>query len=128
MPANLVAADVVVTIDSAHDVDIIPGGMGRHAYASLTFGAADNSLTYPANGIPLPAPDYFGMNFPVPYRWIDIRQPVAAAANIIWSYDGTVRTGAPYGTLRGFVASTGAEIATNAAVAVTTLPVRVTGK
>ena len=128
MPANLVATDVAVTVDWAHDVDIIHSGMGRHVYASLAFGAGDGSLTYPANGVPMPAPGEFDMNFLVPYRWVAIRQQVEAAANILWSYDATVRTGAPYGTLRGIVISSGAEIATNAAVGVTTFPVRVTGK
>ena len=128
MPANLVATDIVVTVDPAHDVDIIPCGMGRHVYAILAFGAADNSLTYPANGIPMPAPGKFDMNFLVPYKWVAFMQPIAASANGVWSYDPTVRTGAPYGTLRRFIASTGAEVATNAAVAVTTLKVRVTGK
>lgn len=128
MAANLVATDVDVTTDPAHDVDIIPCGMGRHVYASLAFGADDDSLTYPANGVPMPAPVYFGMNFPVPYKWVAFMQPVEASANIFWSYDPTVRTGAPYGTLRGIVISSGAEIATNAAVGVTALPVRVTGR
>ena len=128
MPANLVATDVAVTVDWAHDVDIIHSGMGRHVYASLAFGAGDGSLTYPAYGVPMPEPGKFDMNMPVPYKWMDIMQPVAASANSAWQYDKTVRTGAPYGTLRGIVISSGAEIATNAAVGVTTLPVRVTGK
>ena len=128
MPANLVAANVVITTNPAHDVDIIPCGMGRHVYALLSFGAGDGSLTYPANGIPMPAPGQFDMNFSVPYKWVAIMQPVGASANILWGYDPTVRIGAPYGTLRGIVISTGAEIATNAAVGVTALPVRVTGK
>lgn len=127
MPANLVAANVAVTVDPAHDVDIMYSGLGRHVYATLVFGAGDASLTYPAYGVPLPEPGKFGMNFPVPYKWVAIRQSVSAAG-IFWEYDATVRTGAPYGTLRGIVVSSGAEIATNAAVAVTTLPVRVTGK
>ena len=128
MPANLVAADVVVTTDPAHDVDIIPCGMGRHVYALLTFGAEDGSKTYPIDGVPMPAPGVFGMNFPVPYKWVASMPPVGASANLSWGYDPTPRTGAPYGTLRGIVISTGAEIATNAAVGVTALPVRVTGK
>lgn len=128
MPANLVATNVVVTVDLAHDVDIIHSGMGRHVYASLAFGAADGSLTYPANGVPMPAPEFFDMNFLVPYKWVAFMQPVGASANFSWSYDPTVRTGAPYGTLRGAVISSGAEVATNAAIGVTTLPVRVTGK
>lgn len=128
MPANLIATDVVVITDPAHDVDIIPCGMGRHVYASLAFGAGDGSKTYPANGIPMPGPGNFDMNFPVPYKWVTCMPPVVATANILWSYDRTVRIGAPYGTLRGVVISSGAEITTNAAVGATILPVRVTGK
>ena len=130
MPANLKASDVVVTADPRYDMDTSPDGRvgGKKITAILAFGANDNSLTYPANGVPLPGPQYFGMNFPVPYRWINIRQAVAAAANILWAYDATVRTGAPYGTLRAIVISSGAEVATNAAVAATTLNVEVQGK
>ena len=130
MPANLTATDVVVTADPRYDMDTSPDGRvgGKKITAILAFGANDNSLTYPANGIPMPGPQFFGMNFPVPFRWINFRQPVAASANILFAYDATVRVGAPYGTIRMIVISSGAEVATNAAVAATTLHAEVQGK
>lgn len=128
-PRNLIASDVVVSATPGYDVDTSPDGrIGKKIYASLAFGAADSSLTYPADGVPLPGPGFFDMNFPVPYRWIDFRQPVGATGNIFYSYDPTPRTLAPYGTIRMIVISTGAEVATNAPVLVTTLGVVVTGK
>jgi hypothetical protein len=129
MPRNLIASDVVVTATPGYDVDTSPDGrVGRKIFATLVFGAGDASLTYPANGIPLPGPQYFYMNFPVPYRWIDFLTPVGATANILYCYDPTPRTGAPYGTIRMVVISSGAEVATNEAVAVTTLHAKVQGK
>ena len=120
--ADLAATDITVTITPGYDLDTSPDGrIGKRAYATLAFG--DGALTYPTNGIPLPAPGKFGMNMLVPYRWINIRQPVSDAG---WTYDATVRTGAPYGTLRAVVLSTGVEMA--GAVAATSLAVEVTGK
>ena len=126
MSANLTASDVIVSATPGYDVDTSPDGrIGKHIYASLAFGAGDNSLTYPAYGVPLPDPGKFGMNLPVPYRWVDFRYPVNG---FLYTYDATPRTGAPYGTIRIIVASNGVEVATNAAVGVTDLAVRVTGK
>ena len=127
MAANLTASDVVVTADPRYDMDTSPDGRvgGKKIYASLAFGAGDGSLTYPQYGVPMPGPQYFGMNFPVPFRWINFRQPING---FLYTYDSTVRAGAPYGTIRIIVISSGAEVATNAAVGVTALPVEVAGK
>lgn len=119
---DLTAANITVTITPGYDLDTSPDGrIGKRAYATLAFG--DAALTYPTNGIPMPAPGAFGMNLLVPYRWVDIRQP---AANAIWTYDATVRSGAPYGTLRAIIPTTGNEM--TGAVAATSLAVEVTGK
>lgn len=117
--ADLTASDITVTIDSGFDIDTSPDKWKR-AYALLEFG--DSALTYPTYGIPMPAPGAFGMNFKVPYKWVDIRQPLDGN---MWVYDGTARTGAPYGTLRAAVLSTGAELA--APPALTQLYVEITG-
>ncbi|MFA5381973.1 MAG: hypothetical protein WC356_02320 [Candidatus Micrarchaeia archaeon] len=101
MPRALIASDVVVACTPS-DINIFENGFGREAYASLTFGAGDGSLTYPTNGVPAPAPGNFGMNMPVPYRWMDIRQP---GDGYDYRYDSTARAAdpvAPYGTIRIF--------------------------
>jgi hypothetical protein len=127
MPANLTANDVVVSADPRYDMDTSPDGRvgSKKIYASLAFGAGDGSKTYPAYGVPMPGPQFFGMNFPVPFRWINVCQPING---FLYTYDATVRIGAPYGTMRIIVISSGAEVATNATVGVTTLPVEVAGK
>lgn len=124
MPADLTAADITVTVDPAKDIDTSPSGMvgDKWVYPTLAFG--DGAKTYPTYGVPLPSPDYFKMNFPVPYRWMNIQQPVNG---YLYTYDPTVRTGAPYGTIRIIVISTGAELG-HVAVAAVSLNVEVLGK
>ena len=107
--ADLTASNITVNMTSGYDKDTSPDGrVGEIAYATMTFG--NGVLTYPANGIPMPAPGQFGKNRLVPYRWVDFRKPVLATVNLDYRYDPTVRTGAPYGTLRIIVLSTGAEL------------------
>lgn len=122
--ADLAASDITVTIDRNTDIEgTVQGRVGSHwAFANLAFG--DASLTYPTNGIPMPPPEKFMMNFLVPYKWVEV-PPVAGSA-ILWTYDKTARTGAPYGTLRGTNTTTGSEI--SGAVAATSLNVKVLGK
>ena len=129
MSANLTADDVAVTVDIAQDISVEAGGRAgeNKVYAVLAFGKDNGDLTYPANGVPLPEPGFFAMNRKVPLKWMNLRQQVLASANTLWVYDDTVRTGAPYGTLRGVVISSGAELATNATVVATTLGAEVLG-
>jgi hypothetical protein len=118
--ADLTASDITVTVDPGFDIDTSPDKWKR-AYATLSFG--DGVLTYPTYGVPMPAPGAFGMNFKVPYKWVNIRQNIGATQ---WAYDETARTGAPYGTLRNYNTSTGAE--TSGALGATGLDIEVTGK
>lgn len=118
--ADLTAANITVTISAGFDIDTSPDKWKR-AYATLSFG--DGVLTYPTNGIPMPAPGAFGMNFLTPYKWVNIRHNIGVN---LWTYDETARTGAPYGTLRANDTSTGVEM--SGAVAATGLDIEVVGK
>lgn len=118
--ADLTASDITVSIDPGFDIDTSPDKWKR-AYATLSFG--DGVLTYPTYGVPMPAPGAFGMNFKVPYTWVNIRQTLGVNR---WTYDATVRTGAPYGTLRACDTSTGVEL--SGALAATGMSIEVLGK
>ena len=123
--ADLAASNITVAMIPGYDVDTAPDGrVGQIAYATLTFG--NGVLTYPAGGIPMPAPGKFNKNRLVPYRWVDFRKPIAATANVDYRYDPTVTPNAPYGAIRIIILSTGAELG-HVAVAATILGAKVQG-
>lgn len=75
--ADLVAADVTVTVQ-----DRQISGRKRRNLVKIAFG--DGAKTYPANGIPMPAKDVFGM-----VRSLDtlIVHDSDDASGIYWKYD-----------------------------------------
>jgi hypothetical protein len=75
--ADLVAADVTVTVE-----DRFIKGKERHSYVKIAFG--NGTLTYPANGVPMPAASSFGM-----VRNLDrlVIYDSDDAQGIMWKYD-----------------------------------------
>jgi hypothetical protein len=70
---------------------------------SIAFGNA--TLDYPTYGIPVPDIAQFRLKFGITRIAVYPREFTHA-----WFYDKTVRTGAPYGTLRGYALNGGAEM------------------
>lgn len=77
--ADIAAADVTVTIQK---VGPIAGTYERRNKVKITFG--DGALTYPANGVPLPAIEKFGLKRDLDQLLISDGDD---ASGIIWKYD-----------------------------------------
>jgi hypothetical protein len=104
-----------------------PSWGGKIVFCSFQFG--DGTTIYPTNGIPIPDPGQFKFNYSVPPQWIEFMPSVntgSAANKYRYIFDPTVRTGAPYGTLRIIDTTTGTEF--SGAVPATTLNAMVWGK
>lgn len=119
---DLAYTDIDVTVDMGHDCEkTVDGRMGdKWTRAKLTFG--NGILTYPTGGIPLPAPNMFKMNSLGPYPWVHVR---GACDGYQYEYDDTVRTHAPYGTIRKRALASGTEF--SGAISATNLWVLLVG-
>jgi hypothetical protein len=118
MSANLTAANVAVALD-LRDMDYSAQALTK-SYPTITFGAADSSLTYPANGVPLPDMKLFGMKKFIKRLRID-----SPPDGYKYAYDKA------HSTIRIFQCAASAapmvELATNAPVLVTNLDLEVLG-
>lgn len=75
--ADLAAADVTVTVEQRNIV-----GKQRRNRVKIVFG--DGALTYPANGVPMPAFDKFGMKRNLDFLTVFDEND---ASGVTWKYD-----------------------------------------
>lgn len=121
MPAAITQADVVVT--QTMDDEDYSGQRTNLMFPTIAFGAGDGSLTYDTNGIPLPDLSKFRLKTHI--KRLFIVQPPGSYEYV---YDKTARTAnpvAPYGTIRIYARSNGAEA--SGAVGVTSLDLQIRG-
>jgi hypothetical protein len=115
--ANIVASDLTYTLTAYPAGSRREGLPGRYEnLVTIAFGGG--AETYPALGVPLTSTG-LGMPSNVTEALVII-EAIGGLPNY-WTYDSA------HNTLRAVVFSTGVEVATNAAVAATTLVVRATG-
>ena len=116
---DLVQADVLVTLDPLDCYN--PPGMLNVSFPSIAFG--DSSKTYPTYGIPVPDMGLLG-KFEKAIKRIIITPP---ADGYKYGWDKTVRTGAPFGTIRMYEAPTAGTLAATGLVHDATLTIAAPG-